>query len=109
MPSPCNKLYAFSESYTKEHAIDIADVQIKTYIFNPEMEGVQKFLYIKQSGYPGPDDGERHSHIAWKGVWYLKFVPFTFPFAVNVTCQADYDDDDSFINNLFGFDDGDGE
>ena len=62
MPSPCNKLYAFSESYTKEHAIDIADVQIKTYIFNPEMEGVQKFLYIKQSGFPGPDDGERHSY-----------------------------------------------
>ena len=51
----------------------------------------------------------RDIHIAWKGVWYLKFVPFTFPFAVNVTCQADYDDDDSFINNLFGFDDGDGE
>ena len=30
-------------------------------------------------------------------------------FTVNVTCQADYDDQDSFINDLFGINDLDGE
>ena len=48
----------FAEHYEKMHDIDIPDIEIKTWIFNPELTGIKKFLYVKQTGYPGPEDGK---------------------------------------------------
>ena len=39
------------------HDLVIPDIQINTWIYNPELGGVKKFLYVKQTGYPGPNDG----------------------------------------------------